>query len=615
MADIAIDASADPDGDLPRGGSTAFLLVDVSVTNIYAFYIDGSGDFVYSKSTDGGSSWGAAVSIATAAAANPQQPAVWYDRWTTGDTGTKIHLAYGDTVNERILYKSLDTASDTLSTLAIAEDIADIGGDNSNHTKIAKSRGGNLYIAWSGFAGAFVGNFLRSIDGGVNWTTRTTCWESQDQDGPFSQLLPANLADNQDMWLVFGDQSANEISLKTYDDSANSWAETSITTAVTLGTNDVRQTAAAIRISDGHLILAINSAVDNAAADLLVYDITDSGTITAKTNIITNADDWTGVSVYINQASGVIYIGWLGNPAGSDTWPTSITIWKAVSVDGGATWQTSAQYSENAAGRNMSIWSSHGTPGSSPGKWLLMWFDDTNDDYLTNINNGVLTSPIAFDATSNSGYQATASTYNWSHVCLGNSRYLRVGVSMLSVIGSFVTSITYNGVALTFIGAVASVSGAVRSEIWGLAAPATGSNTIAVTLSTGLISAAGAISFVGVNQTLSTEGFNSATATNVGAADATVNVTTVADYDVVTDNVATDDTAIAVGAGQTSYYNLTGAGGSGAGSTEGPTTPAGSVTMSWTAVGALATWSTVAVALRDINAPGGVKQLAAMGVG
>lgn len=217
---------------------------------------------------------------------------------------------------------------------------------------------------------------------------------------------------------------------------------------------------------------------------------------------------------------------------------------------------------------------------------------------------GVLgsTDGIVFDAASNSGYNTADNSYTWSHTCTGLDRYLVVGVSMLSIGGSSVTAITYNGVALTKIGSVASVSGAVRMELWGLANPTLGANTIQVDLSASLDSIGGASSFGGVHQTSPYEGFNSASATNVGAADATVNVTTVADNDWVVDTVATDDTAITVGAGQTSRWNVTGTLGSGAGSTEGPKTPAGSVTMSWANVGALATWSIGAVALRPVAA-------------
>lgn len=209
---------------------------------------------------------------------------------------------------------------------------------------------------------------------------------------------------------------------------------------------------------------------------------------------------------------------------------------------------------------------------------------------------------IAFDAASNSGYQAAASTYSWSHTCTGANRELVVGIAMLSLVQT-VVSITYNGVALESVGFRASITGACRVELWALVAPATGSNTIAVTLSGAIASAGCAASYTGVNQFSPYEAFNSAQATNVGAADATVNVTTVADNDWVVDIVATDDTSITVGTGNTSRGNVTGAGGSGAmGDNNAAKTPAGSVTMSWTNIGALATWAIGAVALRPVAA-------------
>lgn len=203
---------------------------------------------------------------------------------------------------------------------------------------------------------------------------------------------------------------------------------------------------------------------------------------------------------------------------------------------------------------------------------------------------------LNFDAASNSGYKTASGSYNWSHTCTGTERCLVVGVAMLSVAGSSVSGITYNGVALTRIGFVASVSGAIRSELWRLIAPATGAHSIAVTLSASLDSAACASSFTGVNQTTPTEAANTASATNVGAADATVDVTTLTDNDLVIDMVATSDTAITVGSGQTQRGNVTGTLGSGAMSTEAKASH-GAVTMSWTAVGALATWSTVSCGL------------------
>ena len=211
-------------------------------------------------------------------------------------------------------------------------------------------------------------------------------------------------------------------------------------------------------------------------------------------------------------------------------------------------------------------------------------------------------SGITFDAASNSTYQSASSSYSWSHTCTGSNRYLVVGIAMLSL-AQTVSSITYAGENLALLGVRSSITGAARVELWGIVAPATGSNTIAVTLSGSIASAGCASSYAGVNQSSSTEGYNSAQATNVGAADATVNITTVADNDWVVDIVATDDTAITVGAGNTSRNNVTGVGGSGAmGDTNGAKTPAGSVTMSWTNVGALATWAIGGIALRPTAA-------------
>src|SRR5882672_4805105 len=90
---------------------------------------------------------------------------------------------------------------------------------------------------------------------------------------------------------------------------------------------------------------------------------------------------------------------------------------------------------------------------------------------------------IEFDAASNSGYKTASASYSWNHTCAGNNRCLLVGISMLSVAGSSVSGITYNSVSLTKIRSQASVSGAVRAELWKLDAPAIGTHSIAVTLS------------------------------------------------------------------------------------------------------------------------------------
>ena len=87
----------------------------------------------------------------------------------------------------------------------------------------------------------------------------------------------------------------------------------------------------------------------------------------------------------------------------------------------------------------------------------------------------------------------------------------------------------------------------------------------------------------------------------MGAADATVDVTTVANNDWVHGALATSDGDVT--ANQTARNEVNGAGGSGANEdNNSPKTPAGSVTMSYTDVGALATWAIGAYAIRPVSA-------------
>lgn len=197
--------------------------------------------------------------------------------------------------------------------------------------------------------------------------------------------------------------------------------------------------------------------------------------------------------------------------------------------------------------------------------------------------------PIAYDAVSNSGFQAAASTYSWSHTCTGANLFLAVDVSLLSVAGTTVSGITYNGVALTLIGVKSSVSGACRIECWGLANAAAGANTIEVTLTASIVSAACAVSYTGVNLASPTEAFNSNQATNGGVADATLTVTTLTNNAWVHAACTSDDDAMT--AGQTARNNVTGIGGSGANEDTGPVTPAGGTAMNYTDIAGLLTWA------------------------
>lgn len=388
MADVAIDSAIATGSESPHQGATAFMQVAVSDTVIYQFYFPSTVlALAYKKSGDGGATWGSVVNIATDAAESPVSPCVWYDKWTPGDTGTLIHIVFLNDDTQDIKYCNLDTATDTLSGIVVVSALA-VFAVAQSVCYISKARGGNLYIAYS--ITAAVHDFYRSVDGGVNWTNRLTPFEGDIDDAVNCVLLPGGDADNQDMWMVYADQSASAVTLKKYDNSADTWPTEIAVGAATIAAGVlVRQVSAAIRNSDNHAIIVINTVVDNAAADLLAFDF-DGTTANALTNIITDIDDWTVPVVCIDQNSDDIYVAWLGNPSGADTWTATVNPWWTVSTDGGSTWATSLEYAEGTEDDYRALFCSPSTPGAAAGIFLLAWQDDDDNDLWTNAVNAVV---------------------------------------------------------------------------------------------------------------------------------------------------------------------------------------------------------------------------------
>ena len=206
---------------------------------------------------------------------------------------------------------------------------------------------------------------------------------------------------------------------------------------------------------------------------------------------------------------------------------------------------------------------------------------------------------IAFDATAVSGGDNLASV-SFSHTCTGSDLLLLIAVHCLQLSGQTVSSITYNSVAATLV--ATADQGNRYTELWRLAAPATGSNTLAATFSASMNNVGvRAISFTGVDQT-----------TPLGSAvTATGNSTTpsvivpAATDDLVFDCLTIEHAGtLSVGAGQTSRYNAIVAGG-GFNKAAGSTEPgAASVTMSWSDT-AGGPWAMIGVPIKPVAASGG----------
>ncbi len=292
--------------------------------------LDGDPRIWYQKTTDE-KSWSAPTVLEATNRGDPTSATlngkwqVLYDDWTSGDTGGLIHIAAWDSLADELLWYSIDTSDDSISgPVVIASSIT-----SGTSLAFTKARNGNLYLD------NMIDNLYRSTDGGANWTALTTSGESGSDVGIF---LPGNETDTADIWNVFHDQSASEISLKVWDNSLGTWSENVIATSMAKEINAAIHMKAISRHSDGRSVLYAWSGFDTGIADLMGWELENATTFNALTNVATNVDGAGQVSLTIDQNNDHLYCflspgslatGWFGAEAD--------VIYKR-SIDGGTTW-------------------------------------------------------------------------------------------------------------------------------------------------------------------------------------------------------------------------------------------------------------------------------------
>ncbi len=257
----------------------------------------------------------------------------------------------------------------------------------------------------------------------------------------------------------------------------------------------------------------VNNTVNNGMAALMVNQAKGGDIFTASAS---------GVAKVTIKNDGTLVVG-----AGDGGTPVASTIRGAAAAG------------TNIAGADLTFDASNGTGNQGSGDLVFR----TASPNLT------------LDAATSANTNPDATTLTWSHtVGTGSHTMLIVGVAVRN--NRTISSITYNGVAMTFIRR--DIPGTdVSSEIWYLANPAAGAHNVVVTSPVATTIEGGAISFINASATIG----NNAGGTGTAVTSSSVTTTSATGQEVV-DVISMQSAAtITVGGSQTQEVNRIGTAG------------------------------------------------------
>lgn len=335
-AEVTISSTPNTTASVHTQLGTSVVFLDDQVG--YKFYRFGaapsSGMCGYSKTTDGGTSWG--TFVPTDNQTDCIGISVWYDQWTPGDTGDFVHIVTIDTSADEMFYNRLDTTNDTLlvaTAVTACSGCAGTYGTGTNLPSITKSTTGLVYVVTDDGNGTNIRRCTTNCGVSGSWSAVGT--PPQGNANSYSLLLP--LASGNVM--LINRSTTNILRFSSWNDSFWSTFQNIDAAAVQNTTYDVGF-AATVDVDSNDIYLAY--AADNNDFVTADHDIRtayyDGSGWTAKTDVLTNVAGRGILQVAIsrNQNNGDIYVGYTAR----STIGTAATanVYSKRSTDGMTSW-------------------------------------------------------------------------------------------------------------------------------------------------------------------------------------------------------------------------------------------------------------------------------------
>ncbi len=335
--------AADP--DVPIDDTTAIQvertkgephLVFISDQVGYAFYTDSGATCSYSKTTNGGASWGVSVDLEDLGGVDTcRNVTVWYDQWTPGDlTGTKIHIAMLDALTDDVYYDILDTSNDTdITEISVLADSTALG--DFEYTSITKSTTGVLYMALSDdtAGGSDVESCSTTCTTSTNWSNVGTI--PLDAALDTIRLVPLS---GGNIMLIRDDLSLDDIESNIWNGSSwGGWTDIDAN-APEGGADDIDTISAAVRRYDNNIYLTYLANAGGAGTADVRTAVYDGLSWSVKTEVVSDQNTATDASIAIDEESGTVYVAYL---RGSSA--TVQNLYYKSSTDNMASWGSETQ--------------------------------------------------------------------------------------------------------------------------------------------------------------------------------------------------------------------------------------------------------------------------------